>query len=498
MKKLLISVTGDRTRVVMWENGRVTELYNESEETEHQVGNVYRGRVVDVLASMQAAFVDIGLSKNAYLYVDDALSSNRQHGIKPNIRELVRSGEERYFQVIKEATGTKAPRVTTQVGLPGRCLVYLPQESQISVSRKMEDDRERTRLKQLAARLLKEGEGVIIRTQAAGTSEHQLEGELSYLRERWREAVEQGKRQKTPCLIYRDDDLIARTVRERLSDEVDELTVDHQPAFQRVKALVRALYPDFMDRLTYYQGKRPLFDQYGVDAEIDKALKRRVPLKSGGYLLIDHTDAMTVIDVNTGKFTGKGAAQLEETVTQTNLEASEEIARQLRLRDIGGIVIIDFIDMKARANQERVLERLRTETAKDRTPTHVLGMTHLGLVEMTRKKVRQNLAERLTEACPTCAGRGRVITVGELALRFEQEVASLAKSSGAEAIVAEVPPRLMERLATERERIESGLGVRIHLLMQEQLHLEEYRILYVGDAREALRRSPLIANKSLD
>lgn len=488
VKKLLISVTGGRTRVALWENGRVAELYGEAGEQVQLVGNVYRARVVDVLPSMQAAFIDIGLAKNAYLYIDDALPTQRPHGTKPNIRELVRSGEERYVQVNKEATGTKAPRVTTQVGLPGRSLVYLPQESQISVSRKIQNDRERSRLQQVMARLLADGEGAIVRTQAEGASEGQLSAELAYLRERWRDAVEQSKRLKPPCLVYRDDDLATRTIREHFTAEVDELLVDHHPTYQRVKALVHALYPTFGKRLTYFQGKRSLFEEFGVEAEMDKALERQVALRSGGYLLIDQTEAMTVIDVNTGKFTGKGAAQLEETVTQTNLEAAAEIARQLRLRDIGGIIIIDFIDMKARENQNRVLERLRLETAKDRTPTHVLGMTQLGLVEMTRKKVRQNLNERMTEKCPACAGRARVLAVQELALRFEQEVASLVRSSDAEAVVAEVPPRLNEYLSGEQKRIESELSVHLYLLPQQQLQLEEYRIRYVGDAGEALRR----------
>jgi len=487
MKKLLINVTGESTRVAVWEQGRLTELYQET-ETADLVGSVYRGRVVDVLPSMQAAFVDIGLDKNAYLYVDDALPAERQRGAKPNIRELVRGGEERFVQVNKEATGNKAPRVTTQVGLPGRRLVYLPLERHISVSRKLEDERERSRLRQFAERLLHGQEGVIIRTQAAGAGETELAAELAFLRKKWQVAVEESKQKKVPSLVLRDDDLVMRMLRELLADDVDELIVDHPPTYLRVREWVRAVDPSHLNHLVCYQGKRPLFDQFGIETEIEKALQRQVPLKSGGYLLIDRTEAMTVIDVNTGKFTGKGAAQLEETVTRTNLEAAEEIARQLRLRDIGGIIVVDFIDMKLRTNQERVISRLREETEKDRTPARVLGMTQLGLVEMTRKKVRQNLTERLTEDCPACAGSGRVLAVEELLLRFEREAAALTKTQEAEAIVAEVPSRLYKRLSAERTRLEQEMSVRFYFVEYRSLPADAHRILYVGSRGEAERR----------
>lgn len=484
------------------EAGRLSEIFIESDKTEQLMGNVYRGRVVDVLPSMQAAFIDIGLEKNAFLYIDDALAPDWQQGArdaaKPNIRELVRKGEELLVQINKEATGTKAPRVTTQIGLPGRILVYMPQSRQVSVSRKIGQEQERRRLQQLATSLLTPGEGVILRTLAEGVEAKRIENELRYLRTVWQEALNEAKSAKPPSLVYQDADLVIRTVRDTLAEDVEELVVDHPAAFARVKQLVTALYPGWLNRLSFYQGKQPLFEVHGVEHEIDKALRRQVWLKSGGYLVIDHTEAMTVIDVNTGKFTGKSAQQLEETVTQTNLEAAREIARQLRLRDIGGIIIIDFIDMKSKSNQTKVLAALQEALAHDRTSTYVLGMTQLGLVEMTRKKSRQSLTESLTRPCPVCEGKGRVLSETEAALRFEREIRSYVKNSEVEAIVASLPENAAALLdGAEADRLQKELDIQLYLLAEERLHPGESRILYVGNREEAKRRYDSLA-KSLE
>jgi ribonuclease G len=305
LKKILISVAEKQTRAAIIEAGRLAELYMEAGKQEQKVGNIYRGRVVDVLTSMQAAFVDIGMEKNAFLYIDDALPVDWQQGgkeaAKPNIRELVCRGEELLVQINKEATGTKAPRVTTQISLPGRILVYLPYGQQVSVSRRIQDETERKRLQQQTASLLEPGEGAILRTLAEGVDARMIAGELAYLREVWREAIERSKQRKPPVLVFQDADLAVRVVRDAFAEDVDELVIDDSPTFQRIRRLVSALYPHLLDRLSLFQGKRTLFEEYGVEGEIDKALRRQVWLKSGGTIVIDQTEAMTVIDVNTGK-----------------------------------------------------------------------------------------------------------------------------------------------------------------------------------------------------
>ncbi len=503
MKRILISAENGQTRVAVLEADRLVELHAETGETESLVGNIYRARVDNVLSGMQAAFVDIGQKKNAFLYIDDALPpafhKTRGGREKPNIRELVHNGQELLVEVTKEAFGSKAPRVTTQISLTGRMLVYMPYGGQVSVSRRILDERERKRLEAVARELIDESEGVILRTMAEGADRERLAAELAYLREVWADALAQGKEKKPPCLVYRDADLPVRVVRDLFADDVDELIVDRLAVLERVKQTVRAFHPERADRVRFYQGKTPLFAAYGVDAEIDKALKRHVPLKSGGFLVIDQTEAMTVIDVNTGRFTGAGGQRLEETVTRANLEAAEEIARQLRLRDIGGIVIIDFIDMNSQASRERVLAALQAALARDRTTTVVLGITRLGLVEMTRKKIRQNLSDALTRPCPVCDGRGRVLSGAEALFRLEQEVRASVRQREIEAVVVEAASDLAALLAEggEAARLAGELGIAVHVVAREGMTPGRYRIAYAGSAGEGERRAAALRGQLL-
>lgn len=506
MKQVAISGAGGWLRVALLEQGRLVEWRSEQAETEPLAGCVYRGRVTDVLPGIQAAFVDIGQGKNAFLYVDDALPPF--HGTeKRPINELVRVGETLLVQVSKEAAEGKAPKVTTRVSIPGRLLVYLPPEgraagmsasglpgagvpvepgARVSVSRKIADEAKRRKLRELAAGLLADGEGVIVRTEAENAGDEEVARELAYLRKRWREALASAAGRKTPCLICRDADLIEAALRDFGAEDVEEIVVEEAAAFQRVRELAEALFPGAADKLRRYQGREPLFERLGVAAQLDRALQRRIPLPSGGHLVFDRTEAMTVIDVNTGAFSGKGGQQREQAVTAANLEAAREIARQLRLRDIGGIVLIDFVNMQEAANRERVLTALRAEAAKDTAPVAVLGMTALGLVELTRKRVRASLAERMTEPCPCCGGTGRVLSVDELERRLFDELSGLVRSQEAEAALVEVPARLYERLAAggheERER-----PLHLYVLRSDRLPPERYRILYAGRSEEAER-----------
>nr|WP_275581941.1 Rne/Rng family ribonuclease [Brevibacillus fulvus] len=489
----MINICRHQTRAAVLEEERLAEFYMETGESQEKMGNIYLGRVVDVLPSMQAAFIDIGQEKNAFLYIDDALPHNWQEGKrdkpKPNIRELVHSGQQLLVQVNKEATGTKAPRVTTQLGIPGRTIVYMPNsDQQVSVSRKIKSERERQRLQQTTAALLQASEGAIVRTLAEGLDAEQIAHEWMYLRAAWQEALEKSRNNKIPALVYQDTDLLNRIIRDLFADDVSELWIDQHEAYKQAKKMVAALYPHLQNRVRFYQGRQSLFDHYQVEAEIDKALRRQVWLKSGGYLIIDFTEAMTVIDVNTGKYTGKSAQQLEETVTKTNLEAAKEIARQLRLRDIGGIIIIDFIDMKQPSNRERVLQTLQAEMEKDRTTSYVVGMTQLGLVEMTRKKSRQSIGEALTRLCPTCEGKGRVLQQAEVIQRLWRELSGYAKQAEAEAVVAYLPIEVYRELEpADKAAWERQLGFELFIGSKENLHPSQYEIAYLGAKAEAVR-----------
>jgi ribonuclease G len=504
VKQVAISGSGGRLWAALLEQGRLVEWRSEQAETEPQAGCVYRGRVTDVLPGIQAAFVDIGQGKNAFLYVDDALPPF--HGTEKRlINELVRVGETLLVQVSKEAAEGKAPKVTTRVSIPGRLLVYLPPEgravgtvenglpvasvpaeptARVSVSRKIADEAKRRKLRERAAGLLEDGEGVIVRTEAEHADDEAVARELTFLRKRWREALASAAGRKTPCLICRDVGLIEAALRDFGAEDAEEIIVEETAAFQRVKELTEALYPDAADKIRRYQGREPLFERLGLVAQLDRALQRRIPLPSGVHLVFDRTEAMTVIDVNTGAFSGKGGQQREQAITAANLEAAREIARQLRLRDIGGIVLIDFVNMQEAANRERVLAALRAEAAKDTAPVAVLGMTALGLVELTRKRVRASLAERMTEPCPCCGGTGRVLSVDELERRLFDELGGLVRSQEAEAALIEVPARMYERLAADSPE---GRPLHLYVLRADHLPPERYRILYAGRREEADR-----------
>ncbi len=488
MKQILIHVDDRQARIAVKEAGQLTDIRIEKYPFLEQTGHIYRGRVRDVLPGMQAAFVDIGLEKNAYLSIDDlrATHDRKKSGKKVQINELIHEGEELYVQIVKAGSGAKAARITSEISISGRYLVYLPMGNEISISRKIADVAEQARLTSLVQEHLGDGEGVIIRTKAAGVTTEQIEAEIMFLRTRWQEAVERSKAVKTPCLVLAEGELVTSFVRETLDKHVQEVVIDHAESYQHLLQMLKPLYPEYLERLRYYRESQPLFQRFGVDAEIDRLLQRQIPLASGGFLVIDRTEAMTVIDVNTGRFTGQGGSQWEETIAKTNLEAAVEVARQLRLRDIGGIVIIDFIDMKLPEHQEKVLERLRRELGKDPVSTRLAGMTKLGLVELTRKKERKNVAELLTQACPTCEGSGRILTFEETARRFLEEAKGLSRNADAEAIVALLPPAVHDLLI---ESAESQSFAFADLLLKADASLgpNEFEILYAGSHEEANR-----------
>jgi len=413
-KEIVADVGNDEVRVGILEDGKLVEYFVERSAKGPLAGNIYKGKVANVLPGMQAAFVDIGLEKNAFLYAGDvnpeSLGSFDEHHDeweeKLPIQEMLKPGQEILVQVVKEPIGTKGARVSTNITLAGRYLVLMPRIDYVGISRRIENEEERARLKALAEELRPSGMGVIVRTAAENIGEDDLKAEMDYLKTLWEDIKRKGLYSPAPRLVYRDMDLVERIVRDVFTPEVTRFYINKKEAYERVVAIVSAMAPGLEDKVTLHHSGADIFQYFDIPAEIEKALQRKVWLKSGGYIVIDRTEALTAIDVNTGKFTGN--KDLEDTVLKTNLEAAREIARQIRLRDIGGIIIIDFIDMNSQEHKKMVLDALEAELKKDRTRTHILGITSLGLVEMTRKKVRQSLDEVLERVCPYCGGKGKI------------------------------------------------------------------------------------------
>ncbi|MDR3541781.1 MAG: Rne/Rng family ribonuclease [Desulfosporosinus sp.] len=412
-KEIVLQTQGQsqKIRAAVFEQGNLMEVFEEVVGSTHLVGNIYRGRVENVLPGMQAAFVDIGLDKNAFLYVGDAVATRFEEDerVSPadsvRIEHVLKPRQELLVQVIKEPVGSKGARISVNLTLPGRYVVLLPQVSYVGVSRKIQDNDERARLRALADEAKPEGMGVIVRTLAEGIDGEEIAEDIAQLVAIWRALQPKIPHVSVPGIVHRDVDLISRLVRDWIDQDVGKITVDQdEVAIILRKALQNIEHP--AAKHIHVISSEDLFVRFGVNDEIRKALRPRVWLKSGGYLVIQQTEALIVIDVNTGKYVGQRS--LEETVVHTNLEAAREIARQLRMRNLGGIIIIDFIDMTTKEDQEQVIEVLEMACSRDKTKSQVLGLTQLGLVEMTRKKVGQTLAVRYTSPCPTCDGSGRL------------------------------------------------------------------------------------------
>jgi len=496
-KQIMVSQDGRELRVAILEDGRTVEYYSERQTTQKVVGNIYKGRVANVLPGMQAAFVDIGIEKNAFLYIDDALAlapGERPQGQKPKITELLREGQEILVQVNKEPVGTKGARVTTGLSLPGRYVVMMPGADYVGVSRRIESEGERDRIKKLADEIRDPQVGLIVRTAAEGVDTELLRQDYNFLRGAWERMKRGIKSVKVPGIVYRDLDLLSRSVRDFFTEDVEEMLVDNLEAYETVRDLLAHTMPGEIDRVKLYRGKENLFSANGIDQELEKALKRKVWLKSGGYLIIDQTEALTAIDINTGKFIGTHS--LEETVLKTNLEAAKELARQIRLRDIGGIIIIDFIDMRSAGHQQQVMQELELQLKRDRTRAHVLGLTQLGLVEMTRKKVRQSLDEVLQRPCPHCDGRGKVLSEETMAARIERELTDYLRDQEHQAVLVECHPLVAAQLigpgGSNLRKLEEQWGKHAYIKGRESLHLAEHHILWAGTVEEVeLRALPV-------
>jgi ribonuclease G len=415
-REILMQVLNDETKVAVLEDGQLVEIYAERNVNQRVVGNIYKGVVKNVLPGMQAAFVDIGLEKNAFLYVMDAApqpkaewdAKDRTNKMPlPNIRDLVKEGQEIVVQIVKEPVGTKGARITAQLTIPGRWLVLMPTVDYVAISRRILNETERIRLKDVAQSLKPEGMGLIVRTVAEGAQPEELERDVKQLLKIWEGILSKQHKSSAPVLIHEDLELYQRILRDIFSDEVVRLFVNSRAVHDKVMEFVDMMEPRLKGKV-YVNNIADLFEKYSVNEELTQALNRKVWLKNGGYLIFDHTEALTAVDVNTGKYVG--STNLADTVLKTNLEAAREIARQLKLRNVGGIIIIDFIDMQDNGHKAQVLEYLQEEFKKDKVRTHILGITSLGLVEVTRKKVRQSLSSTLEEICPHCNGKGRIMS----------------------------------------------------------------------------------------
>jgi ribonuclease G len=421
-EEILVNVTPQETRVAVIEQGVTQEVHVERASARGLVGNICMGRVVRVLPGMQSAFIDIGRERAAFLHVAD-IWANRHNGdpVRP-IERLLAEGQNLMVQVVKDPIGSKGARLSTQISIAGRFLVYLPQDSHIGISQRIEDEEERAHLREKLQQLLppEEKGGFIIRTVAEAASDRELKSDVEYLRKLWRGIQEKAGASGPLSLLYQDLSLAQRVLRDFVHEETARILVDSRETYQRMVEFGQEFTPNVAERIEHYQGERPLFDLYGVEDEIEKALAGRVELKSGGYLVIDQTEALTTIDVNTGGFVG--GRSFDDTIFKTNLEAAQVIARQLRVRNLGGIIIIDFIDMESEEHKNAVLNEFRKALARDRTRMTVNGFTQLGLVEMTRKRTRESLAHVLCEPCPTCSGRGELKTAQTICYQVLREL----------------------------------------------------------------------------
>ncbi|HAP94092.1 MAG TPA: ribonuclease G [Desulfotomaculum sp.] len=490
-KEIVINAGEEETRVAVLEDPVLVEIYVERSFNQRLVGNVFKGQVENVLPGMQAAFVDIGLEKNAFLYVEDALPPRSYNGhssdltASNNISSVLKRGQEIIVQIVKAPLGTKGSRVTTHITLPGRYLVLMPTTDDIGISRRIDSEKERERLKEMASRIKPAGMGIIVRTVAEGVDEAELRGDVNMLVQLWRKILSRAARGPAPNLVHRDLELSHRILRDLFTEDVDRLTVDSRLEYEKIMDLLDITGPRLKHKVLL-EMQDNIFRDYGIEQEMEKALRRKVWLRCGGYIVIDQAEALTVIDVNTGKFVG--SVGLEDTVLKTNLEAAVEIARQLRLRNIGGIIIMDFIDMQKEEHRRRVLQILEEETKKDKTKANILGITQLGLVEMTRKKTRPSLSEILQKSCPYCDGRGKVLSEETVGIHFKNHIFELARRTDSDTILVEAHPLVAARFigsgGTNLRELEQKTGKNMYIRGSQVQHIESVTMRPLHDKAE--------------
>lgn len=485
-EEILVNVTPPETRVAVIENGVVQELIIERARSRGLVGNIYVGKVSRVLPGMQAAFVDIGLRKAAFLHAADISLKDRDERDRKqeSISELVHEGMRVIVQVVKDPLGTKGARLTTCISIPSRYMVFIPGAGNFGISQKIEDEEERTRLRDILTSYCKEKSldgGFIARTAAEGMSDVAMQADMVFLSRLWESIQERIKDASPGTLLHGDLPLALRALRDLVGDDVEKIRIDSRETSNRAIAFAQQFIPNMTARIEYYPGERPIFDLYGVEDEIERALQHKVQLKSGGHLVVEQTEAMTTIDVNTGAFVGH--RNLEETIFKTNLEAAQTICRQLRLRNLGGIIIIDFIDMQEEEHKRQVLRALEKCLAKDHAKTQITEVSSLGLVEMTRKRTRESLGHVLCEPCPACSGRGMLKTVETTCYDIFREILRESRQFEVEQLLvlasSEVVDRLLDEESENLMELEQFVGIPIKLQAEALYNQEQYDVVLI-------------------
>ena len=507
-KQLIVNVSDHETRVALLEDGTIVELHLDRGDDSDVTGNIYKGKVLRVLPGMQAAFVDIGLNQAAFIYVDDVYNndfkeyermfqieneepdSEDEDNLEPEvlkrrrnfqIEELISEGQEMLIQVVKSPIGTKGARISSNVSLPGRFLVLMPTSDHIGISRRIENEDERERLRSAVRDLRINSYGYIVRTAAEGEPSGKLVSEMSFLDNLWKNIQKKFERAPTPSLLHQEISVSLRAVRDLLIHEVEKVVIDSKATYDAVLSFLDIYMPALKDHVVLYEGTEPLFDAYNLEGDISRALKRKVWLKSGGYITIEHTEALVAIDVNTGRYVGKH--NLEETILETNLEALKEIAYQIRLRDIGGIIIIDFIDMDKKSNQEKVFNALNEALLRDKSKTHVLPMSEMGLIQMTRKRTREPLTRIMCEPCYYCDGEGYIISKQSICYSIYREILRESQDMEGVRLTLRANPQIAELLHGEENHLivalEKAIGKQIVIYPDTTYHLEEFDIFEI-------------------
>ena len=449
--EIIVNCATRETRIAVLEDSKLMEYRVEREE--RVVGSIFKGIVQNVLPGMDAAFVDIGLERNAFLYVADIIpddindaspaSVRRSELRRRKIKELIRPGQELMVQVTKGPRGTKGARVTTRISLPGRYVVLMPEGNHLGVSRKIEDRKERERLRRVGDKILPPGFGLILRTECEGRTEAELKADVMFLKQLWTQVLENAKRLRAPVVVHRDQTLLYRTIRDAFGDEIDRLVIDDPEEYEKVSLVAGMVAPKLKSRISLYDKEEPVFDHYGIEKDLDRLLEHKVWLRSGGYLVVDETEALTAIDINTGKQVG--STSLSDTILKTNMEAAEEVCRQLRLRDMGGIIVIDFIDMDEASDRKKLLDHFEAMLGRDSSRTRVGKVSSLGLIEITRKRTGESVTEAITSVCPMCEGRGRIASSDTVGLWIEREMRRKLAEQG-NAFFIECHPAVVESL----------------------------------------------------
>ncbi len=508
-KEMIVSTNGHETMVAILEDDLVAEVFVERERQRGVVGNVYKGRVSKVLPGMQSSFIDIGLERDGFLYVAEVIDtleefeklesdddgkpksgSSRESArarAQQKIEELLKEGQEILVQVVKEPLGTKGARLTSHVTMAGRFLVFMPTVDHVGVSRKIESREERSRLRGIV-REFRETHGftggVIIRTAAAGRPKEDIVSDLESFHKIWNEIRQKSESQRAPAVVYREASLVSKLIRDLLTEEYQSIRIDNEQEYRRVLELVERIMPNLAPRVKLYTKPFPIFDEYGVQAEIDKALKSKVWLKSGGSIVINQTEALVAIDVNTGRYVGKkSSGRLEDTIVKTNLEAVKEIVRQIRLRDLGGIIVLDFIDMEEKKNRQKVLQAVEQELKKDRSPSKALQVADFGLIIITRKRVKQSLERVLTEPCPYCSGTGVIKSSATICYEILSEVKKVSPDLNGHRLLLRVNPDIARALKQEESAVlkdlRQSIGKDVTIKSDVQLHHEQFDVMAV-------------------